>query len=176
MQYLFVPAYICDSEPDECAARKGRTASMKKVKRKAGEKRSQIAAMPIRRAADGSPEILLVTSRTTRRWIVPKGWPMKGLKDHDAAAREAFEEAGVVGRISDTPAGRYTYWKRMRDHFTLCEVKLYLLEVEQQLDNWAEQHERDLHWFKLADAADLVDEPELGTAIRELETQLVLAA
>ena len=68
-------------------------APMKKAKRKTGEKRSQIAAMPIRRAADGSTELLLVTSRTTRRWIVPKGWPIKGLKDHDAAAREAYEEA-----------------------------------------------------------------------------------
>jgi 8-oxo-dGTP pyrophosphatase MutT (NUDIX family) len=149
---------------------------MKKARRKAGEKRSQIAAMPVRRALDGSPEILLVTSRTTRRWIVPKGWPMKGLKDREAAAREAYEEAGVLGRISEKPAGRYTYWKRMSDHFTLCEVKLYLLEVEHQLDSWAEQHERDLHWFKLADAADLVDEPELGTAIRKLETQLAVAA
>ncbi|UZF91912.1 NUDIX hydrolase [Bosea sp. NBC_00550] len=149
---------------------------MKKAKRKPGEKRSQIAAMPIRRAADGSTEILLVTSRTTRRWIVPKGWPMKGLKDRDAAAREAYEEAGVLGRVSRDPAGRYTYWKRMSDHFALCEVKLYLLEVEQQLDNFAEQHQRDLHWFKLADAADLVDEPELSTAIRKLGNTPALAA
>jgi len=149
---------------------------MKKAKRKPGEKRSQIAAMPIRHAADGSTEILLVTSRTTRRWIVPKGWPMKGLKDHDAAAREAFEEAGVIGRVSSEPAGRYTYWKRMSDHFVLCKVKLYLLKVEQQLASFSEQHQRDLHWFKLADAADLVDEPELSTAIRRLEHLPALAA
>ena len=149
---------------------------MKKAKRKSGEKRSQIAAMPIRHAADGSTEILLVTSRTTRRWIVPKGWPMKGLKDHDAAAREAYEEAGVLGRVGREPAGRYSYWKRMSDHFVLCEVKLYLLEVEQQLDSFAEQHQRDLHWFKLADAADLVDEPELSTAIRRLGSMPALAA
>ncbi|MGO4407528.1 NUDIX hydrolase [Bosea sp. RAF48] len=132
--------------------------------------------MPIRHAADGSTEILLVTSRTTRRWIVPKGWPMKGLKDYDAAAREAFEEAGVIGRISREPAGRYNYWKRMSDHFVLCEVNLYLLEVEQQLDSFSEQHQRDLHWFKLADAADIVDEPELSTAIRKLERMPALAA
>lgn len=149
---------------------------MKKAKRKTGEMRSQIAAMPVRRAADGSTEILLVTSRTTRRWIVPKGWPMKGIKDRDAAAQEAYEEAGVIGRVSEKPAGRYTYWKRMNDHFALCEVKLYLLEVEQQLGDFREQHQRDLHWFKLADAADIVDDPELSTAIRKLELQLPLAA
>lgn len=149
---------------------------MKKAKRKSGDKRSQIAAMPIRRGPDGGMEILLVTSRTTRRWIVPKGWPMKGLKDRDAAAVEAYEEAGVVGRVGNAPAGRYTYWKRMRDHFTLCEVKLYLLEVEKQLSDFREQSQRDLHWFKLADAADLVDEPELSTAIRKLQSDLALAA
>lgn len=151
-------------------------APMKKAKRKTGEKRSQIAAMPIRRAADGSTELLLVTSRTTRRWIVPKGWPMKGVKDRDAAAQEAYEEAGVLGRVSEKPAGRYSYWKRMSDHFALCEVKLYLLEVEQQHADFREQHQRDLHWFKLADAADIVDEPELSTAIRKLQAQVSLAA
>lgn len=150
--------------------------TMKKTKRKSGEQRSQIAAMPIRRMADGTVEILLVTSRTTRRWIVPKGWQMKGLKDHDAAAREALEEAGVVGRIASKPAARYRYWKRMRDHFRLCEVKLYILEVEQQLPEFREQAQRALHWFKLADAADLVDEPELSTAIRKLDSELSLAA
>ena len=133
----------------------------------------QVAALCLN---EKTGEVLLVTSRGTGRWIVPKGWPMKGVKDRDAAAREAYEEAGVIGRVSEKPAGRYTYWKRMSDHFALCEVKLYLLEVEKQLDSWAEQHQRDLHWFKLADAADLVDEPELGTAIRKLETQLTLAA
>ena len=64
----------------------------------------------------------------------------------------------------------------MSDHFTLCEVKLYLLEVEQQLADFREQDQRDLHWFKLADAADIVDEPELSTAIRKLQAQVSLAA
>lgn len=141
---------------------------MKKAKRTPGEARLQIAAMPIRRMDDGSTEIMLVTSRTTQRWIVPKGWPIKGLKNHEAAAREAFEEAGVIGKISPKPAGRYIYWKRMRDHFVLCTVKLYLLEVERQLESWAEQGQRRSQWFKPEDAADLVDEPELSTAIRKL--------
>ena len=141
---------------------------MKKMKRVPGEIRAQIAAMPIRHLTDGSMEILLVTSRTTHRWIAPKGWPIKGLTAPEAAAREAFEEAGVVGRIVSEPAGSYTYWKRMSDHFILCEVTLYLLEVERQLDSWAEQGQRRSQWFRLEDAADLVDEPELATAIRNL--------
>lgn len=141
---------------------------MKKAKRASGSTRSQIAAMPIRHRADGTREILLVTSRTTRRWIVPKGWPMKGVKDRDAAAREAYEEAGVTGRISQKPAARYIYWKRLKDHFTLCEVKLYLLDVQHQLDNWAEKKQRLSGWFTLRDAADLVDEPHLASAIMKL--------
>lgn len=151
--------------------REGSPNPMKKAKRN-GKARAQIAAMPVRIGMDGLPEILLVTSRTTRRWIVPKGWPMKDRKDHDAAAREALEEAGVVGRVSDKPAGRYIYWKRMSDHFALCEVKLYLLEVERQLEEWAEQHERHTRWFKLADAADLVDEPGLSKEILKLHARV----
>ncbi len=141
---------------------------MKKAKRAPGEPRRQIAAMPIRRTGDGAVEILLVTSRTTQRWIVPKGWPIKGVKDADAAAREALEEAGVTGTVARKPFARYTYWKRMEAHFVLCTVKLYLLEVERQLASWPEQAERRGQWFALADAADLVDEPALGSAIRNL--------
>lgn len=153
--------------------RQGHHQAMKKMKRAPGEIRAQIAAMPIRRLADGSMEILLVTSRTTHRWIVPKGWPIKGLTAPEAAAREAFEEAGVVGRIVPEPAGSYIYWKRMSDHFALCEVTLYLLEVERQLPSWAEQGQRQVQWFQPDDAADLVDEPELATAIRNLTGVLV---
>jgi 8-oxo-dGTP pyrophosphatase MutT (NUDIX family) len=141
---------------------------MKKAKRAAGRARVQIAAMPMRRTGDGVLEIMLVTSRTTRRWIVPKGWPIKGLKDADAAAREAYEEAGVVGTIERKPAGRYTYWKRMADHFVLCTVKVYLLAFELQLPSWAEQNQRQCRWFAALDAADLVDEPGLSTVIRTL--------
>ena len=127
--------------------------------------------MPIRRAADGSLEILLVTSRTTRRWIVPKGWPIKGMKDYDAAAREALEEAGVVGSVGKRAAGRYDYWKRLADHFVLCTVKLYLLEVQRQLPIWIEQGQRHCQWFKPEDAADLVDEPGLSSLIRTIAAE-----
>jgi len=145
---------------------------MKKSKRPPGEIRAQIAAMPVRRLAGGAPEVMLVTSRTTQRWIVPKGWPIKGLTPAEAAAREAFEEAGVIGRILPEPAGRYTYWKRMSDHFILCDVTLYLLEVDRQLDTWPEQAQRRSQWFSLDDAADLVDEPELATALRNVTLPL----
>jgi 8-oxo-dGTP pyrophosphatase MutT (NUDIX family) len=141
---------------------------MKKTMRPPGAPRVQVGALPIRRSADGSIEILLVTSRETQRWVVPKGWPVKGMKDHDAAAREAYEEAGVTGKVGKRSTASYAYWKRLPDSAVLCRVKLYRLEVERQLGAWPEQGQRRCQWFKPADAADLVDEPELQTAIRAL--------
>jgi 8-oxo-dGTP pyrophosphatase MutT (NUDIX family) len=76
--------------------------------------RRQIAALPFRRTTAGEIEILLITSRETGRFIIPKGWPMKRLSDPDAAAREAYEEAGVVGKVQRKPICDYLYWKRLR--------------------------------------------------------------
>lgn len=142
---------------------------MKKAKRQTGKPRPQIAALPIRRSPVGEPELLLITSRTTRRWIVPKGWPIKGMKNHDAAAREAQEEAGVIGKVHKKPVGRYIYWKRMDDHFVLCRVTLFILEASERLESWREHGQRQSHWFTLEDAADLVEEPGLKAAIRALK-------
>ncbi len=149
---------------------------MKKTKPAPETARLQVAALPVRRNEEGGIEVLLVTSRTTRRWIVPKGWRIKGLKDHDAAAREALEEAGVTGKVRKKPIGQYHYWKRMPDHFQLCKVTLYLLQVDNQLEHWAEREQRTSRWLPPEDAAVLVDEPELALALRELEAKLLLEA
>jgi 8-oxo-dGTP pyrophosphatase MutT (NUDIX family) len=142
---------------------------MKKAKRASGKPRAQIAALPLRRAPSGEQEILLVTTRTTRRWVVPKGWRMKGKKGYEAAALEAREEAGIVGKVRKKPLGRFLYWKRMEDHFMLCKVTLYLLKAERRLENWLENSQRRSHWFSLQDAADIVEEPGLKAAIRALK-------
>ena len=70
------------------------------------EPRTQFAALPWRRDAGGEVEVLLITSRETRRWVIPKGWPIKGMKSAKSAAREAFEEAGVLGKVAKTPIGQ----------------------------------------------------------------------
>ena len=142
---------------------------MKKMKRASGKPRPQIAALPLRRSPSGEPEILLVTTRTTRRWTVPKGWRIKGKKGYEAAAIEAREEAGIVGKIRKKPLDRYIYWKRMEDHFMLCKVTLYLLKAERRLENWAESDQRQSHWFSQKDAVDIVAEPGLKAAIRSLK-------
>ena len=130
--------------------------------------KKQVAALPVRLDAAGRTRVLLITSRETRRLIVPKGWPMKGCKDYRAAAIEAQEEAGVIGRVGKRPVGTYTYWKRRPDRFDLCRVKVYLLEVERQLPAWREKDQRQGAWFLVDDAADLVDEAGLVTILRGL--------
>jgi 8-oxo-dGTP pyrophosphatase MutT (NUDIX family) len=70
----------------------------------------QYGALPYREIKSGV-QILLVTSRGTRRWIIPKGWPQRGMPAHRAAALEAFEEAGVVGKVSKKTVGSYWYDK-----------------------------------------------------------------
>ena len=143
---------------------------MTKGKRGAQRKiRKQVAALPVRRDVAGRTRVLLITSRDTKRFIVPKGWPMRGRKDYRAAAIEAQQEAGVIGRVAKKPIGSYVYWKRRLDHFDLCRVKVFVLEVERQLPAWRERDERQGAWFLIDDAADLVDDTGLVTILRRLD-------
>jgi 8-oxo-dGTP pyrophosphatase MutT (NUDIX family) len=132
------------------------------------EHRSQVAALPVREDEDGTLRALLITSRDTGRWIIPKGWPMKGRKDHEAAAQEALEEAGVVGRVNKTPLGSYVYWKRQTDHFELCSVTVYLLSVDRHRKTWLEMDQRKATWFTIDEAAALIQDRGLSTIIRGL--------
>jgi len=128
---------------------------------------TQFAALPWRVSEDGSRQVMLLTSRETHRWVIPKGWPMKGLKPPKVAAREAFEEAGLVGRIIDKrPIGVFHYEKRLPKHQVLCEVWVFLLRVNHQRDNWPEKGQRETRWFDPSEAASLVDEGGLAEVIR----------
>jgi 8-oxo-dGTP pyrophosphatase MutT (NUDIX family) len=131
------------------------------------EPRSQAAAVPWRRAEDGTVEVLLVTSRETRRWVVPKGWPMKGLKPADTAAREAFEEAGVSGQPAKKKLGVYRYSKRLRSgRIQQVRVSVYALEVKAEAETWPEAAQRERLWTSPSAAAELVQEPELAAILR----------
>jgi 8-oxo-dGTP pyrophosphatase MutT (NUDIX family) len=133
----------------------------------------QYAALPYRLGA--GLEILLITSRETGRWVLPKGWPMKSKRPHAAAAREALEEAGVKGKIGKTAVGRYSYGKRLSNGAVLaCTVEVYALAVERHLNRWPEQGQRTLGWFHPSDAADLVDEPELSDIIEAFADQMAI--
>ena len=111
---------------------------------------------------DGAPRLLLITSRDTGRWVVPRGNPMEGLPPHLAAAQEAWEEAGVKGPVSEAPAGTYGYRKRRRlGRGVRARVTLFPLKVEEEAADWPEAGERERRWFAPQEAAASVDEPEL---------------
>lgn len=119
----------------------------------------QSAALPYRKAADGKPEILLITSRETRRWILPKGWIENNVKPHDTAALEAFEEAGVRGRIKKKPIGSYIYEKRLSNgDSVLCEVSVFALKVTAELNDWPEKNERERRWMSVGQGAIHISE------------------
>jgi 8-oxo-dGTP pyrophosphatase MutT (NUDIX family) len=130
--------------------------------------RRQVAAVPLRRTKEGAVEVLLVTSRTTGRWIIPKGWRSKRLTDSEAAAREAKQEAGVKGKIRTRAIGSYSYVKpELGDH--PIDVAVYLMRVRKQAKRWREGHERQRAWFNVLEAASKVTEPELALLIGALE-------
>jgi 8-oxo-dGTP pyrophosphatase MutT (NUDIX family) len=130
--------------------------------------RRQVAALPLRLAKDGALEIMLVTSRDTGRWIIPKGWTSKRLKDCKAAAREAREEAGVKGKILRDAIGTYRYIKRELGNGALIEVRVFLLKVSKRCKRWPEKRERRRAWFDIEAAASKVSDPELSTLIGTL--------
>jgi 8-oxo-dGTP pyrophosphatase MutT (NUDIX family) len=139
-------------------------------KARKGKPIRQVAAIPVRRNAEGRMEVMLVTSNTTERFIVPKGWPMKGKSGRKAAAIEAREEAGVVGVALKKPMGTYAYWKRLSNRFVKVVVTAYLLPVAEELLHWQESARRKRAWLTPADAARLIDEPELATLVGDLAT------
>jgi len=145
---------------------------VKEKKNAAKEPRRQYAALPWR-IQDG-PEILLASSRDSRRWVIPKGWPMKGRKAHMTAALEALQEAGLLGKIAKKKLGSFRYDKRLNSGgAVLCSVDVFALRVLRQRKNWPEKDQRVTQWFPLAEAANLVEEPGLSEMIRSFEEKLV---
>lgn len=113
--------------------------------------------------------VVLVTSRETRRWVIPKGWIEPGEEPHLSAAREAFEEAGLAGVAERSPIGSYGYGKRLpRGVVTPCEVLVFPFAVTRMLRDWPERHERTRRLFTPEAAAALVQEPGLAEILRAL--------
>ena len=122
--------------------------------------RLQVAALPWRKTESGV-EVMLVTSRDTGRWVLPKGWPELGEEFCDAAAREAGEEAGLKGAVSPHEAGRYYYAKSVAGGDSVrCEVLVYPLEVDKVADKWKEKGQRKRKWVSPAKAAEMVAETD----------------
>ena len=107
-------------------------------------------------------KVLLVTSRGTGRWIIPKGWPMEGRSLGEAAAQEAWEEAGVRGTLGAQELGRYSYDKQQDRGFAIpVEVRVFPIHVEKLREKFPESEQRERAWFTPAEAAERVDESGL---------------
>jgi ADP-ribose pyrophosphatase YjhB (NUDIX family) len=133
----------------------------------------QYAALPYRRLAGGVFEVMLITSRETERWIIPKDWLGHQLAPHESAAREAWEEGGLIGRIGEHSIGIFDYEKQLSDGSAApCTVTVFALEVEQQLTSWPEQDRRSTQWFTLQEAAVAAKEPALSAIIQDLAALL----
>jgi 8-oxo-dGTP pyrophosphatase MutT (NUDIX family) len=141
------------------AKRQSRTAKSKKPVR-------QVAALPWR-IRNGTIEVLLVTSRTTGRWVVPKGGVMAHLVDMNAARQEAFEEAGIEGRMQRRRIGTYTYRKiEPGAPAQLCAVQVFAMEVRRELRSWPEMHQRERRWFIIDEAVQMIAERRLRKVVR----------
>jgi 8-oxo-dGTP pyrophosphatase MutT (NUDIX family) len=117
-------------------------------------------------------EVLLITSLNSKRWILPKGWPEPDLGPAENAAREAFEEAGVMGKISADPIGSYHYLKERKDGGGIpCRVEVFALAVTKQLDDWPEKNSRELAWLPLDQAAARITEPSLRQMLKDFRKQ-----
>jgi len=127
----------------------------------------QFAALPFHYDADGDPHVYLVTSRGGGGWIIPKVNPIRGLAPHMVAAREALEEAGLVGQIQHNCIGTFDFVRRRDGTEANCHVDVYALEVDRQLLHWAEAGQRSVMCFSLATALSLLTVPSLSILIEQ---------
>ncbi len=133
----------------------------------------QAGAIPFRHDPSGF-RVLLITSRDTGRWIIPKGGIERGLTAAQSAEREAYEEAGVEGTLDHIPLGFFTYNKRLRSGASKpAIVEVYAMRVEKQLKKWPERSQRRLEWMPVLKAMALVQEPGMVQLLRRLEQIMV---
>ena len=132
----------------------------------------QTGALPWRIAADSRPEIMLVTGKRSRRWIIPKGWPMLGKSLAVAAQIEAFEEAGVKGTVDPEPLGTLAHLKRTGFGSIRAEILVHALRVKEELTEWPEKQERTRRWFAINDALAEVSSNELRELIARFAKRL----
>ncbi|BCH33498.1 hypothetical protein MesoLjLc_54280 [Mesorhizobium sp. L-8-10] len=130
----------------------------------------QFGALPWRRSRSGGIEILLITTRRTGRWILPRGWPVKAKTPAQTAAREAFEEAGVIGSVDPRPVGEYSYVKTLADGSENdCLVTLFSLQVHGTLVNWPERNQRQRRWHGLDQACEAASDRQLAGLLATLD-------
>jgi 8-oxo-dGTP pyrophosphatase MutT (NUDIX family) len=133
---------------------------------------TQTGAVPCRTGTDGQVEVLLVTGKGSRRWIIPKGWPMPGMTLAEAAAQEAFEEAGVRGSVEPQPLGNFRHQKNIGPADIEVRIVVHAMRVEQELADYPEARSRERRWFSVAEAVEAVGSAKLGRLIGQFAERL----
>ncbi|MEX0348199.1 MAG: NUDIX hydrolase [Paracoccaceae bacterium] len=129
----------------------------------------QVAALCLR-GKKKNREVLMITSRGSGRWVVPKGWPIDGKTGAESALQEAWEEAGVQAeQIDNEPVGSFDYGKVLNDGAKQpVRVSVYRIKVDALADDFPEAGQRERRWMCPKEAANLVAEPELQDLLRAL--------
>ncbi len=125
----------------------------------------QVGALPVEQDAHGNWRVILITTRDSGRWSIPKGNPIKDLGPIKSAAEEAFEEGGLLGEMDQKPLGSYVFWKRRSGHWELARVDVFLMRVESQAIDYKEKGLRRVERFSFEDAEEAIVEPGLKTLI-----------
>lgn len=131
----------------------------------------QSAVVAYRLDAD-HPKVMMITSRSRQRWVLPKGHICEGQRARTAAANEAFEEAGVRGRLARRKIGTYLYKKPDEAEDRRYKVKVFPMEVDRVADDWPEMRERERKWMNFPAAVNAVNEPELKVLLRDFGEML----
>lgn len=116
------------------------------------------------RIMDGKMEVMLITSSGSKRWVIPKGLIEPNMTPEDSAAKEAWEEAGVLGQVFPDLMGTYEYYKSG----CTWQVDVFLLQVETVMENWPEAYKRKRQWVSIPKAIKRVDEPDLKLILGDL--------
>ena len=130
--------------------------------------RAQFGALCYR-IRENKVQVLIVTSRRTRRWIVPKGWPIDGATPEEAALQEAWEEAGVKGRVKGGSLGFFSYQKDMSGKRLACVVAVFPVKVKAIKSNYPEAKERKRRWVSRSKAAKLLDDKALAKIVKNFD-------
>jgi 8-oxo-dGTP pyrophosphatase MutT (NUDIX family) len=140
--------------------------------------RVQYGALPYRFTHNAALEILLVTTRQSKQWIIPKGWPIKGLRPAKSAAREAYEEAGVRGRVGAKSIGSFAYDKSLDGNGIRvnCEVRVFPLLVKRQSETWPEIEQRIVQWVAPDKALALIKASDLKALVATFVKRVAVAA
>ncbi|MBD2295803.1 NUDIX hydrolase [Anabaena sphaerica FACHB-251] len=137
------------------------------MRRKTNKICKQSGVIPYR-VRDGKVEVLLITTRKRQSWVIPKGGVCKGMSPSDSAAKEAWEEAGVVGQVNSEKIGAYKYRKRGN----IYQVHLFWLPVEKVLEDWPEATQRERIWLDINHAAMIVKENSLRRILQSSKDQV----